>query len=369
MSRPFTVGIHVDGVGSHPSARLDAGGDADRPLTGAHAREVVTRIEAAGFSFATFAGSHLPPASAPEIQARLDPVQLAAFGAPITSRLALIPEVPATYVEPFHTATQLASLDYAAHGRAGWLVSAEDSEAAARQYGRDALGDDALAVEVVDVVAAVRRLWDSWEDDAVIADLPTGRYIDRERLHYVDFAGRSFSVKGPAITPRPPQGQPPVLVQLAVAEGPGAGDRGARSVAADGVVVPAGPVLDESARRARDLGAPFVIADLEVVLDSRGEPAADRLARLDGARPWGAGDAERFVGTTERLVRRIRDLAEQVDGVRIIPASLDRDLDELHHRVLPGLTSAGLLEGPRATARQTFGLPRAENVFENQGRD
>ena len=54
----------------------------------------------------------------------------------------------------------------------------------------------------------LRRLWDSWEDDAEIRDIATGRFIDRNKLHYIDFEGRWFSVKGPSITPRPPQGQP-----------------------------------------------------------------------------------------------------------------------------------------------------------------
>ncbi|WP_240554279.1 LLM class flavin-dependent oxidoreductase, partial [Streptomyces niveiscabiei] len=34
------------------------------------------------------------------------------------------------------------------------------------------------------------------------------RFVDREQLHYSGFEGPRFSVKGPSITPRPPQGQP-----------------------------------------------------------------------------------------------------------------------------------------------------------------
>ena len=62
--------------------------------------------------------------------------------------------------------------------------------------------------EAADYVEVVRRLWDSWEDDAEIRDVATGRFVDRDKLHYIDFEGRHFSVKGPSITPRPPQGQP-----------------------------------------------------------------------------------------------------------------------------------------------------------------
>ena len=65
--------------------------------------------------------------------------------------------------------------------------------------------------EAADAVEVVRRLWDSWEDDAVIRDAPTGRFVDRDKLHYIDFEGRFFRVKGPSIVPRPPQGNPLVV--------------------------------------------------------------------------------------------------------------------------------------------------------------
>ena len=64
--------------------------------------------------------------------------------------------------------------------------------------------------EAADYVEVVRRLWDSWEDDAEIRDVATGRFVDRDKLHYIDFEGRWFTVRGPSITPRPPQGQPVV---------------------------------------------------------------------------------------------------------------------------------------------------------------
>lgn len=345
MNHPYSVGIHIDGARrASVGVPEESGADA---LTGAWAKEIVQRTEIAGLSFATFAGSHLARDGN-----RLDPVHLAAFAGPLTSRIAVIPEIPVTYVEPFHTSTQLASLDFAAGGRGGWLVSAENSEAAAIQYGRTVLDRAALAGEVVDVVAAVRRLWDTWEDDAVIRDFATGRYIDRERLHYADFTGRSFSVKGPAITPRPPQGQLPVLVPLEHAPG----------VDADVVIVGTGPGLVGDVERARSYGAPRVIADLEVVLDSRGE-SADRRATRDGS-------PGRFVGTAAELIDLLRDLAQQVDGVRLIPFDLDRELDELAHVVIPALIAAGVFTPPgRADARSIFGLSRAQNVFASTGRN
>lgn len=48
--------------------------------------------------------------------------------------------------------------------------------------------------------------------DAEIRDTATGRFIDRDKLHYVHFEGAHFRVRGPAIVPRPPQGHPVVAI-------------------------------------------------------------------------------------------------------------------------------------------------------------
>ncbi len=91
-------------------------------------------------------------------------------------------------------------------GRCGSAAPTHEAEL----FGRRDVGGADLFDEAADAVEVVRRLWDSWEDDAVIRDVATGRYVDRDKLHYIDFAGKYFSVKGPSITPRPPQGQPVV---------------------------------------------------------------------------------------------------------------------------------------------------------------
>ncbi len=99
-------------------------------------------------------------------------------------------------------------LDYASRGRGGWIATRITDPAAGRAWGRPLLTEQAdIEREQRDSIAVVRKLWDSWEDDAVIRDYASGRFLDRDKLHYVDFEGESFTVKGPAIVPRPPQGQ------------------------------------------------------------------------------------------------------------------------------------------------------------------
>ncbi len=154
------------------------------------------------------------------MRGRLDAVLIAARVAPLTRHIGLVPTVVATHTEPFHISKAIATLDYVSTGRAGLRVqvSARQNEAAhfgRRTFPRFDIEDlDTPAVrevttdlfdEAADYVEAVRRLWDSWEDDAEIRDVATGRFIDRDKLHYIDFEGRHFSVKGPSITPGRPR--------------------------------------------------------------------------------------------------------------------------------------------------------------------
>lgn len=142
----------------------------------------------------------------------LHPIHVASFLAPLTGSVALLPRTDAVYVEPFHLATQLMSLDHISHGRAGWLLTAETDPTVPASVGRTTLGLEATAREAADVLEASRLVWDSWAEDAVVRDGERGVYVDASRLQYADFEGDTFSVRGPAITPRSPQGLIPVLV-------------------------------------------------------------------------------------------------------------------------------------------------------------
>ncbi|GAA1487179.1 LLM class flavin-dependent oxidoreductase [Brachybacterium fresconis] len=159
----------------------------------------------------------------------LHPIHVASHLAPVTDDIALLPRTDAVYVEPFHLATQLMSLDHLSHGRAGWLLTAETDPAVPAAVGRSTLGLQATAREAADVLEASRLLWDSWAPDAVVRDVEHGVYVDAARLQYADFTGETFAVRGPAITPRSPQGLLPVLV--ADTDRAAAGERAATELA------------------------------------------------------------------------------------------------------------------------------------------
>jgi len=133
--------------------------------------------------------------------------------APATTSIGLVATITTTHTEPFHVSKNVATLDFVSLGRAGWRVAVSTSDEAADRFGRKHPQPiDELYAEADDAIEVVARLWDSWEDDAVIRDQSTGRYLDREKVHYIDFEGPFFSVRGPSITPRSPQGQPLIFV-------------------------------------------------------------------------------------------------------------------------------------------------------------
>src|SRR5205085_12673555 len=105
-----------------------------------------------------------------------------------------------------------------------------------------------------------------------------------ERLHYLDFRGRYFSVKGPAVTPRPPQGRPPVAVRYDSAAALGVAARHADIVRVaatdlDGVRRMAGEVGAAVLAAGREADEVTVLADVEVLL-SLGDTRAE-LSEMD----------------------------------------------------------------------------------------
>jgi alkanesulfonate monooxygenase SsuD/methylene tetrahydromethanopterin reductase-like flavin-dependent oxidoreductase (luciferase family) len=271
--------------------------------------------------------------------------------------------------------TALATLDYVSGGRAGWRAQLSPQPAQARHFGRRELPDIAsLFAEAADYVEVVRRLWDSWEDDAVIRDVPTGRFVDRDKLHYIDFEGEWFSVRGPSITPRPPQGQLPI-VALAHAKVPY--EFAAR--AADIVfITPASTehaaqlvteikVVATNTKR-HPSSPPLPYADLTVFLDTGESAARDRKDRLDRASGTAyRSDTAIFTGTPDQLASLLLDWrAAGLAGFRLRPGTIPHDLRQVTRALVPALQARGAFrtEYEAGFLRDRLGLgPRPANRY------
>jgi alkanesulfonate monooxygenase SsuD/methylene tetrahydromethanopterin reductase-like flavin-dependent oxidoreductase (luciferase family) len=292
----------------HLGIALDCAGDA--LFSADRAVELALIAERAGIDFVSLDDGFDPAPDRPDallVMARL---------APATTSIGLVATVTTTHTEPFHVSKNVASLDLVSGGRAGWRVAVSTSEEATRRFGRKGVQSLVeLYAEAGDAIEVVSRLWDSWEDDAVIRDRPTGRYLDRARVHYIDFEGSFFSVRGPSITPRSPQGQPLVFID--------ARDEPSRALAS---------------RRA------------DIVLVDQPEPFA-RAAAVLVKRPIVRGDAA-------ALVDELR--GADVDGFLIEPDSTET-FEWFATEVAPLVRTADMPVG--ATLRDRFGLERPANRY------
>jgi FMN-dependent oxidoreductase (nitrilotriacetate monooxygenase family) len=149
---------------------------------------------------------------------KLEPTILLTAIAGATERIGLIATASTTYNEPFNLARRFASVDWASGGRAGWNVVTTAGPDAARNFGVDDQPAHAVRYErAAEFIEVARKLWDSWQDDAVLADKAEGVWADSGRIRTIDHEGKHFRVRGPLNVPRSPQGHP-LIVQAGSSE-------------------------------------------------------------------------------------------------------------------------------------------------------
>lgn len=369
------LGVALDGTGWHPASWRQSDARPADLLTAPYWTDLVVEAERGLLDFVTIEdGLALqsdhpwrPDQRTDRVRGRVDAVQIAARVAPRTRHIGLIPTAITSHTEPFHLSKAIATLDYVSTGRAGVRVQISANPESVGHFGR-VVADDALA-EAADYVEVLRRLWDSWEDDAEIRDAATGRFIDRDKLHYIDFEGRWFSVKGPSITQRPPQGQPLVAAL-------GHGDPAYQLIASSvdiGFITPhsadeVATIIETVTTLRTDGATPLrILPDLVVFLADTPSAAAAHRAQLDEllGREY-ISDAEVFVGTPAQLA----DLLQQwqtagADGFRLRPASIPHDLQQITGSLVPELQRRGVFRSgyQGSTLRDLFGLSRPANRY------
>jgi alkanesulfonate monooxygenase SsuD/methylene tetrahydromethanopterin reductase-like flavin-dependent oxidoreductase (luciferase family) len=377
MSRLPIIAVDLTAAGEHPAAwrqndhQLAPESSADLAdlagLVDGTTHLVAAQLaEAAGVDLVTFGETLEAPAEAPgRVTTQLDALGLAARIAPATSRIGLVPTITTTHTEPFHLQAAIATLDWVSQGRGGWLVDVSRSREAAVAVGRrGVVPAPQLWREATDVVEVSRKLWDSWEDDAIIRDVETGRFVDRDKLHDVDHRGPTFSISGPSIVPRPPQGNPVVVVKVTGQESLGT------AAYADVVLLPVQGADDladrlQQVKRAvaeagRDPGSVRLLASASFLLGADDEVASGRVHEL--AALFGGPHPIDVIGAAPTLRQRIESwLALGADGVHLRPAVLGIDLPALLADVVPTLRPQAYVHdggGPRTTLRHRLGLER-----------
>jgi alkanesulfonate monooxygenase SsuD/methylene tetrahydromethanopterin reductase-like flavin-dependent oxidoreductase (luciferase family) len=390
------LAVALEGAGWHPAAWREPRARPDELFQAGYWADLIQEAERGLLDFVTIEdGLGLQSARhfeqdwrTDQVRGRLDAVLIAARVAPLTSHIGLIPTAVVTHTEPFHLSKAIATLDYVSTGRAGLRVQVTARPHEAAHFGRRTFPaldltdrsnprvQDLVAElfdEAADYVEVVRRLWDSWEDDAEIRDVATGRFIDRGKLHYIDFTGVHFSVKGPSITPRPPQGQPVVsalghasVPYRLIARSADIGFVTPRDAGHAAAIVAEIRDAQQAAGRAGD--TVHVFGDLVVFLDEPGgETGAERKARLDdlAGYPY-ASDATIFTGTAAGLADLLQAWqAGGLSGFRLRPGAIPQDLHTITRGLVPELQRRAAFrnsyESP--TLRGLLGLGRPVNRY------
>ncbi|ACU72698.1 FMNH2-utilizing oxygenase [Catenulispora acidiphila DSM 44928] len=392
---PLHLAIALNDAGWHPAAWREPDARPSELFSARYWADQVAEAERGLVDFVTIEDSlgvqsgdyHSADDRTDQVRGRLDAVLIAARVAAVTRTIGLVATGVVTHTEPFHLSKAIATLDYASTGRAGIRIQVTARGFEADLFGRRTfppfrLEDfetpevQALTAELfdeaVDYVEVLRRLWDSWEDDAEIRDAATGRFIDRHKLHYIDFEGAHFSVKGPSITPRPPQGQP-----LVTALGHATVPYRLIARAADvGFVTPryadqAAEIVEEirheqelAGRAAERL---HIFGDVLVFLDETEAAARDRRARLDAvAGSELTSDAHIFAGTPAQLADLLADWHRAgLSGFRLRPATVPHDLEQITRGLVPELQRRGLFRRSYEadTLRGLLGLERPANRY------
>jgi FMN-dependent oxidoreductase (nitrilotriacetate monooxygenase family) len=244
----------------------------------------------------------------------------------VTSKIGLAATVSTSYVEPYHAARSIAMLDHLSGGRIGWNAVTSTHDGEARNLGKPSHYDHATrygrAEEFIDVV---RKLNDTWDDDALLLDPESGRYADATKVRYLDHQGEWFKVRGPLSVPRPPQGQP-VLIQ--------AGASGAFKTLAAQKAEAIFAVLPHL-RAGQDFYKAF-----KGLVKQYGRPA-DAVKVLSGLIP--------IIGDTEEQARalslELNDLVLPIAGLSFMSGSMNYDLsqhplDELFPDILDRITGS-----------------------------
>jgi alkanesulfonate monooxygenase SsuD/methylene tetrahydromethanopterin reductase-like flavin-dependent oxidoreductase (luciferase family) len=399
LTNPLHLAVALDGAGWHPAAWREPDARPDRLFTPAYWVDLARQAERGLLDFVTIedgldlqSDDHFRRDDRTDrVRGRLDAVLIAARTAPATEHIGFVPTAITAHTEPFHLSKAIATLDYVSAGRAGVRVQVGARADVAAHFGRreikpidgSRLDDPEVRLQVADhfdeaadYVEVLRRLWDSWEDDAEIRDVATGRFIDRDKLHYIDFAGRWFSVKGPSITPRPPQGQP-VVAALGHNSAP---YRLIGRSADIGFITPTdrasaasilGKIRGFQAEAGRGEEPLHVFGDVAVFLDESAGAARARRERLDeAAGAQYTSDAVIFAGTAVELADLLLDWREAgLTGFRLRPAALPHDLNQITDALVPELQrrsafrSAYPERGWEATLRGLLGLSRPANRY------
>ncbi|HTR86244.1 MAG TPA: LLM class flavin-dependent oxidoreductase [Reyranella sp.] len=159
----------------------------------------------------TFTGSMAPALRNATQAPEHDPIPLLSFMAAATEKIGLGATYSVSHQHPFHAARLWATLDHLTRGRAAWNVVTSLNHNQAANYGEDYKPTDDRYDRAHEFIQVCRKLWDSWDEDAVVMDRARGIFADPDKVHRIEHDGPFFKSRGPLNVVRSPQNGPAIL--------------------------------------------------------------------------------------------------------------------------------------------------------------
>ncbi len=127
----------------------------------------------------------------------------------------LVAGLPGQHSLPYHVARALSASDFLTEGRVGWAPLLPLSELFEESHNiLNGTDDFDEVARLDDFVSATKALWDSWDEDALLIEKETGKYLDSNKVRRVDYQGPFFKTMGSLNAARPPQGHPLLVIDV-----------------------------------------------------------------------------------------------------------------------------------------------------------
>jgi FMN-dependent oxidoreductase (nitrilotriacetate monooxygenase family) len=140
-----------------------------------------------------------------------DPIPLLSYMAAATSHIGVASTFSVSQHHPFYAARLWATLDHLTEGRAGWNVVTSINHNQDANFGVDRPPADMRYDRAHEFMEVCRKLWSSWDEDAVVMDRDGAVFADAAKVRRIEHAGAFFKSRGPLNVVRSPQDGPAIL--------------------------------------------------------------------------------------------------------------------------------------------------------------
>ncbi|MBS1880396.1 MAG: LLM class flavin-dependent oxidoreductase [Actinobacteria bacterium] len=216
-----------------------------------------------------------------------DPLMVAPVVARASRHLGIGVTVSTSAEYPYQLARRFATLDHLTGGRMGWNVITSFNEGSFRALGIEQPPREERYARADEFLNLCYELWDSWDEDAVVADRDSGTYTDPAKVKLVDHEGKYFSCRALFPVKPSPQGRPVIWQAGSSPEGRDFAARHAELIFAIQQWTPEMRAFDDDMRgriaaAGRDQEKARVMYQLQVVTGETEAAAKAKLAELEG---------------------------------------------------------------------------------------